>query len=622
MKFVSFTGKMAGFAGKLLKWLALCAILFLVSLFFHEIRLPASFVQSVAEELSTPEVSVKCAGAGFGFKRGVTLHGLSVYDLTSTNATIPVAGASLVCIDPIRNIVTARDAFYSRLPDSYYGIAYAERSAPLNMELPNLPVFRLVLERPDILGLRPAKATAQVVVQKNLISFDEVHVEWPGKGKSVAEDGYFRIDLAEQRAHGEVRGFATQPHIRPLIEALDIPSALPYFDAFTEVPSPVTSAGEFDVNLVNNDFKMMLDLRPEMGRYNGVKMARAEGRLNLDVKTRGTNCFIRFGVTMPIAVDHSGRQLSGSFAVNLTNEYPRLDYNALSRLDLNDALAIADFIDPSVFDFVQCETAPEITIVGHSATCVEDSDWNDLGGSVRLLRGSVFGFKVHNLQLDYSLKRDVLELSNIRATGSGGGSAQGAVTVNMPDFDEDRMSFSAKASLTDGTIAEIAEIFDIDTAGKSGRLNGNVELFGPVCEDMHKRLSGKGHVTVDDGHLLQMKLFAGLTELLSNWVPGVGYIVNQSQGSIDFTLDNGVFSTENLYIEGGLMSLKGWGTYSIPEDSLDFTVRVQFMKNESLLGMIVHPVTWPFTKLLLEFKATGSLEAPHWDYISVIDRVL
>ena len=92
-----------------------------------------------------------------------------------------------------------------------------------------------------------------------------VHVEWPGASRRVSEDGYFRIDFAGQRAHGEVRGIATQAHIRPLMEVLDIPSVMPYFDAFTDVPSPVDAAGEFAGNLINNDFRMILDLRPEMG---------------------------------------------------------------------------------------------------------------------------------------------------------------------------------------------------------------------------------------------------------------------------------------------------------------------------------------------------------------------
>ena len=109
---------------------------------------------------------------------------------------------------------------------------------------------------------------------------------------------------------------------------------------------------------------------------------------------------------------------------------------------------------------------------------------------------------------------------------------------------------------------------------------------------------------------------------MADKVPGVGFVVNQSDASVDFTVTNGVFRSENVYIEGGLISLKGWGSYDMAKDDLDFTVRVQFLKNESILGKLVHPVTWPFTKLLLEFRATGPLDDPKWEYISILDRIL
>ena len=58
------------------------------------------------------------------------------------------------------------------------------------------------------------------------------------------------------------------------------------------------------------------------------------------------------------------------------------------------------------------------------------------------------------------------------------------------------------------------------------------------------------------------------------------------------------------------------------EDKLDFKVLVQFAKKDSLVGKLLHPLTWPFTKLLLEFKLGGSPANPKWSYVTVLDRVL
>ncbi len=191
----------------------------------------------------------------------------------------------------------------------------------------------------------------------------------------------------------------------------------------------------------------------------------------------------------------------------------------------------------------------------------------------------------------------------------------------MPGFDEDKMTFAIHFDHKGGMLDELADIFGVDLAGRDGKLDASVQLEGAIGTNVLSTLNGSGSINVRDGHLLQMKLFAGLTEQLADWVPGVGYIVNQSQASADFTVSNGVFRTENFFIEGGLVSIKGWGTYDAAGDELDMTVRVQFLRNESLLGTIVHPVTWPFTKLLLEFRATGSIDDPKWQYISVLDRI-
>jgi hypothetical protein len=64
-----------------------------------------------------------------------------------------------------------------------------------------------------------------------------------------------------------------------------------------------------------------------------------------------------------------------------------------------------------------------------------------------------------------------------------------------------------------------------------------------------------------------------------------------------------------------------YGKFDAVNDKLDFTVRVQFMKRDSIAGKVLHSLTWPFTKLLLEYRLTGSSSAPEWQYISVIDRL-
>ena len=146
--------------------------------------------------------------------------------------------------------------------------------------------------------------------------------------------------------------------------------------------------------------------------------------------------------------------------------------------------------------------------------------------------------------------------------------------------------------------------------------------FPRAMTNNYEVLNGKGHVEVKDGRLMRMKGFKGLLALLADKVPGVSWFTDSTQASCDYVIENGVLRTDNAYIEGSVFSIKMYGTFDAPKDELDFVVRVQFSKKDSLMGKILHPLALPFTKLLLEFNLSGSPSNPKWRYITVVDRVM
>jgi hypothetical protein len=49
---------------------------------------------------------------------------------------------------------------------------------------------------------------------------------------------------------------------------------------------------------------------------------------------------------------------------------------------------------------------------------------------------------------------------------------------------------------------------------------------------------------------------------------------------------------------------------------------VRIFRNDSVIGRLANPITWTFSKLLLEFRVYGSINDPQWKYISVLERLL
>ena len=493
-----------------MKWVFIVFFVFLGSLFFRAQQVPSSWVESIFAEYAPTNLVLHVDSLSFGFHYGLTVEGFRLYDREKANPLEILAGADHIAVDFLRRRVCIDGAKYLRLPDSYYAPGNEERNARVEGELPELGRFSLVLNHPDILAVRPLRVTAEVDVRRDGVFFDRIHLDWPDQDEEhMSIDGSCYVDLSRQVVEGKIDGLAKQPHIRPLLVALDVPVSLPYFDGFTEVPGPVPSTCGWHVNLINNDFDLDLGLHPTMGKYNTVSMKKADGNIHLHVYTRGTSLNYRQTIGPIIAVGLKDQPLEGTVIVSGTNGYNCVEVTAKSGLPVADILKIGGFTGDYVGD-------------------------------------EVFGDS--KCQLEFRFPR--------------------AMTNN------------------------------------------------------YEVLDGKGHLTIKNGQLMRMKGFKGLIEAMPAIAPAVSWFSDTTQASCDYVIEKGVLKTDNIYVEGTLFSIKMYGQFDAVKNEMDFTVRVQFTKKDSLLGKLLHPLTWPFTKLLLEFKLTGTPEDTKWNYISVIDRVL
>ena len=489
---------------------SLVVLLFVVSLFFREQSVPADWVESALDRFAPRDFVIRLDSCAFGLRRGVVVTGLRVYERARPAPRPLFASADLVIFDYLDRHLYVEGARYSKLPDSYYEPVNVERRTPVEATFPRIPRYTLTLVRPDILRAAPEKVIADVVVTPRRLSFERVHLDWKlGPEGPMSLEGFCFVDLDRQEVCGEVRGTAVQRDIRPFLDALDIPVSLPYVDAFTEVPGVVPASCAWRVDLTNNDLKLDLGLHPTLGRYNGVKMTRADGDLHLDVYTRGNHLNYHHVFGPIVGVGPKGEPLEGTVTVDGKNGYNTVSVTARSALPVADLLKIGGFTGDYVGE----------DVVGES-----------------------------ECDLEFRFPR---------------------------------------------------------------AMTNNYEL-----------LNGKGRLSVKNGHLMRMKGFNGLIEQLADRAPGVSWFTDVTQGSCDYVIENGVIKSDNIYIEGSVFSIKMFGKFDAAHDKLDFTARVQFTKKDSFAGKILHPLTWPFTKLLLEFRLTGSPDNPKWDYISVIDRVM
>ena len=492
-----------------MKWSFIALFLFLSSLFFREQRLPDEVVKRLADAYVPTGMVAHAESVSFGFIRGLHVRNFRLYDRATANPLEPIVSVASLSLLPLQRRIVVDRLSYPKLPDSYYAPGNNERDEPVDVGLPNVRRFTVELISPDVLALRPESVIADISVDANCLFVDRFCLKWPDIDGPMSVEGFCRADFSGQKIYGSVTGFAKQAQIRPFIETLDLPVALPYIDAFTEVRGKVPASCRWTVNLVNNDFDLDLDVHPLLGKYNRVPMKEAEGRVSLHVYTRGTFLNYHHRIGPVLAKGPNDEPLEGTVVIDGLNGTNTVSISAKSLLPVARLLRIGGFEDEYVGD----------DVVGRSSCDI----------------------KFH---------------------------------------------------------------------------------FPRAMTNNYEVLNGKGRVSVVDGQIMRMKGFRGLLALLAEKVPGISWFTDSTSASCDYVIENGVVKSDNIYIEGSVFSIKMYGTFDAVSGALNFTARVQFVRKDTFVGKILHPLTWPFTKLLLEFRLGGTADEPKWEYISVIDRVV
>jgi hypothetical protein len=354
-----------------------------------------------------------------------------------------------------------------------------------------------------------------------------------------------------------------------------------------------------------------------------VPLKTAQGNVDVRVFVRDhcQNAHITVGPINASLAD--GSSMTGSVFYENTNDVGYVTFrNVTSGTSLSNALAVADVLTDGTLDCLQPETPPSITLNGILAVDPAHAATNHLDGTLEFKKGRFFGIPLSKAKTDFKLRSDTVSFADARATTAHGGTIAGTGRISFPGFDSERATFNVSINGKAIPLEDIADAFGKASDDSHGKLTGHLEFDAPLTTALVSRVNGKASVKVADGRLARIKLFAGLTDYLAKTVPGISSLVDQSTAEMDCTISNGVLRTSKLLVYGDVFKITGEGTYSMPDDNLDFTARVRLFKNDSIVGKIANPITWTFSKLLLEFKVYGPIDNPKWKYISVLDRLL
>lgn len=336
--------------------------------------------------------------------------------------------------------------------------------------------------------------------------------------------------------------------------------------------------------------------------YRGVDVLRADGEIS--VAASPTNTVVNIS---PFFLAREEGSAHGGFVV-----YPRqhlVEFDAVSTLNPEAGfhlMGVLTNLCPRTLSFAGPVHLEAGGVVDYRGLKETDFEVKAYGKDV-----SLWGFASEECEFRMMMNGPTNTIRDLRGTIYNG-TFGGNVEFVVPTKRGGRLAYTVDARVTGAAFEEIvARRLDKDDQRKSsGALSGSVSVSGVSGPEGGRTASGEGSLRIDDGHVFMLPIFGGLSEFMAKYIPGLDFVLRQSDASADFTIADGKLHSDRIQIQGDVLSLTGKGDYHL-DKQLDFYVQITLLKDHHLLAKLVRTVTYPISKLL-EFRLTGTAGSPVW----------
>ena len=619
-KFIKFLGLLI----KTVFWIFILLLLVGgVCLYVLKQGVPDTLVQRLAEKLSSDDLVCRIERVNFSIRSGLTVKNIKFFRKRTT--TEPLLSIDKVNVEFAIFTLAPSNQRLKRLTVKAFDFPLLPQRKPKppntprepfpDIILPDVSPFELVLETPNILGIRAAKITATVSSEHSTLSVTNLKAVWPDKPNTLTVTGGVSIDLREKRLVGKVTGQAYPGHITPLLSQLrGARNAVTQIDCFQNITRPMNATYTIDLNLDKLDYAMSVDVDGGKCTYREVPIQFVKTMIWIT----DTNNLVIVDIDIKDGATNTGT-LKGRLIYNDDTDALSIDGNTTVTKD--ELLAIIHVLYRGELNSIVCDNGLRVTAKGVVTVNSENpATTNDLHVGISFDKGSILRIPVAKTSTDLHFYDYSAQCNAIQTTLANGGTARGTFCAFFPNYSASNTTFVAKLSADKADFANILCIAN-PTNTYPGKLTGAIQLSGSLAGDILSSLNGDGRMEVTDGFFARIPLFSGLTDWFANNIPVIGTVVNQSSGNLSFVITNGVVTTHDLVIEGSIFSIAGNGTFTLPSDSLNMSMKVNIFKERSFAGQVSRIVAFPFTRLLLDFHLGGTTKLPSWSYVSILERI-
>ena len=423
-------------------------------------------------------------------------------------------------------------------------------------------------------------------------------------GLGGAVEGEARYDFADSMLQLDVNSGCDLRSLQPLFRTLELRtlSRLAQWFEFTNVPPRL-------------DFRLTEALVPggmvrvegsfwmRDFRYRGVDALRADGGLLLDCTK--TNYTIRLD---PFLLVRGEGMVRGHCVIRPRRPEETVEFDAVSMVEPEALCGMIGILTNGFFDAVQFD--PPYRIAARGVVGYEDLDLTDFSGTLEcggLRHGSML---LKHGACDLRMLAHTNWIQNLRGTFCSG-EMKGSVCLMLPREPDAGIVFTADADLRNADFDMFAEaVLGAEPREYSGRISGRASVTGRECEDIYASLRGEGNLNIKDGRVFMLPLFGPLSDFFSRIIPGLDFLLAQSNAKARLTIGDRAVRSEDIRVEGDVLGMQGKGSYHF-DRQMDFAVELTLLKSHTFMGRVVRIPTYLFSKLF-EFRLHGTPDDPQW----------
>lgn len=229
------------------------------------------------------------------------------------------------------------------------------------------------------------------------------------------------------------------------------------------------------------------------------------------------------------------------------------------------------------------------------------------------------GIPLDRLQFKALIAGDELKLDNLEFT-VGGGTGSGYAR-KWTEEETEKLQFDISVSQLD--LEKAFDVFDAwrgadaEPEGSLNRFRGRMTFAVAATGDYGDphSFTGGGNLQIRKADLAEVHLLGLLSRVLS--VTPLGFTSLQfSSAESTFAIERERIHFPNLRLSGPTSALQATGDYRLPDQSLDFSVKLLLLKESSipLISVILSPLLEPLAQIT-EVRLSGPASDPQWRFL-------